>query len=111
MIINLHSNIYPKASAALYARNPSFCPTNLRIFFRLQPFLRPVFFPHVFFVLTMMFFCATHRSSEPKSTKYRQRERKVSPKMTTFADAKRDIDTATAPDAKRNNMTQQWNDL
>lgn len=31
--------------------------------------------------------------------------------MTTFADAKRDIDTATAPDAKRNNMTQQWNDL
>ncbi len=59
-----------------------------------------------------MFFCATHRSYEPKATKYsRNAERKVSPKMTTFADAKRDIDTATAPDTKRNNMTQQWNDL
>lgn len=112
MIINLHSNIYPKASAALYARNPSFCPTNLRIFFRLQPFLRPVFFPHVFFVLTTMFFFALHiavPSQSPPSTD--KRERKVSPKMTTFAYAKRDIYTATAPDAKRNNMTQQWNDL
>jgi len=59
-----------------------------------------------------MFFFALHiavPSQSPPSTD--ERERKVSPKMTTFADAKRDIDTATAPDAKRNNMTQQWNDL